>query len=57
MQQAITELHHMINENVALRSDIDMQEAIQLGVDVVERLESTVLTPEQLAASQPEIAR
>ena len=57
MQQAITELHHMINENVALRSDIDRQEAIQLGVDVVESLESAVLTPIQLVASQPEIAR
>ena len=57
MQQAITELHHMINENVALRGDIDIDKAIELGVDVVESLEISTLSPEQLVASQPELAK
>lgn len=57
MQQAITELHHMINENVALRGDIDMNKAIELGIDVVESVESSTSTPEQLVASQPELAK
>jgi len=57
MQQAITELHHMINENVALRGDIDVNKAMELGIDVVESLESSTLSPEQLVASQPELAK
>lgn len=57
MQQTITELHHMINENVAIRGDIGIHEAEQLGVDVVESIENRTLSPEQLVASQPQIVR
>jgi hypothetical protein len=57
LQRAITELHHMIDEKVALRADIPTAEAVNLGIDIVETTAQSTMTPAELKALQPEMVR
>jgi hypothetical protein len=57
LQRAITELHHMIDEDVALRAEIAAAEAVNLGIDIVETIAQSTMTPAELKALQPELLR
>lgn len=57
LQRAITELHHMIDEDVALRAEIAAAEAVNLGIDIVETIAQSTITPAELKALQPELLR
>jgi len=57
LQRAITELHHMIDEKVALRTEIPTAEAVNLGIDIIETTARSTMTPAELKALQPEVVR
>jgi hypothetical protein len=47
----------MIDEDVALRADIAAAEAVNLGIDIVETIAQSTMTPAELKALQPELLR
>ena len=57
LNQAISDLHHLVGEHVVLRDSRERVQATELGIDIIEIVDSGELDPQQLLDDLPHIQR
>ena len=57
LHQTISDLHHLVGEHVVLRDSRDPERAGELGIDVIENVETPEIDPDALSAALPSIQR
>lgn len=57
LNQAISDLHHLVGEHVVLRDDRDTGRASELGIDLIESFLAPEIEPSQLIQTLPTLKR
>lgn len=57
LNQAISDLHHLVGEHVVLRDDRETARAVELGIDLIESQLAAEIAPQDLVEMQPVIKR
>ena len=57
LNQAISDLHHLVGEHVVLRDERDPAKAAELGIDLIESSSTPEIDPQQLIDTLPALAR
>ncbi len=57
LNQAISDLHHLVGEHVVLRDERETTRAVELGIDLIESQLAAEIDPQDLVEMQPVIKR